>query len=44
MPLMGNLRQFTLPNVLHAIESGQRTGRLRLAYSGLEGAIYFSGG
>ncbi|HEU5343040.1 MAG TPA: DUF4388 domain-containing protein [Ktedonobacterales bacterium] len=44
MPLMGNLRQFALPNVLHAIESGQRTGRLRLAYSGLEGAIYFSGG
>lgn len=44
MPLMGNLRQFTLPNVLHAIESAQRTGRLRLAYNGLEGAIYFSGG
>ncbi len=44
MPLMGNLRQFALPNVLRAIESGQRTGRLRLAYSGLEGAIYFSGG
>lgn len=44
MPLMGNLRQFSLPNVLHAIESGQRTGRLRLAYNGLEGGIYFSGG
>ncbi|HEX8994521.1 MAG TPA: DUF4388 domain-containing protein [Ktedonobacterales bacterium] len=44
MPLMGNLRQFALPNVLHAIESGQRTGRLRLAYNGLEGGIYFSGG
>lgn len=44
MPLMGNLRQFALPNVLHAIESGQRTGRLRLTYNGLEGGIYFSGG
>ncbi|HZC06238.1 MAG TPA: DUF4388 domain-containing protein [Ktedonobacterales bacterium] len=44
MPLMGNLRQFALPNVLRAIETGQRTGRLRIAYSGLEGAIYFSGG
>lgn len=44
MPLMGNLRQYALPNVLHAIESGQRTGRLRLAYNGLEGAIYFSSG
>lgn len=44
MPLMGNLRQFALPNILHAIESGQRTGRLRLAYNGLEGGIYFSGG
>lgn len=44
MPLMGNLRQFALPNVLRAIESGQRTGRLRLAYNGLEGGIYFSGG
>ncbi len=44
MPLMGNLRQFSLPNVLHAIESGQQTGRLRLAYNGLEGGIYFSGG
>lgn len=44
MPLMGNLRQFALPNVLHAIESGQRTGRLRLSFNGLEGGIYFSGG
>ncbi len=44
MPLMGNLRQLALPNVLRAIESGQRTGRLRLAYNGLEGGIYFSGG
>lgn len=44
MPLMGNLRQFALPNVLRSIESSQRTGRLRLAYSGLEGAVYFSGG
>lgn len=44
MPLMGNLRQFALINVLHAIETGQRTGRLRLAYNGLEGGIYFSGG
>lgn len=44
MPLMGNLRQFALPNVLHTIESGQQTGRLRLAYNGLEGGIYFSGG
>lgn len=43
-PLMGGLRQFSLPNVLRAIESGQRTGRLRLRYGGLEGAIYFSGG
>ena len=44
MPLMGNLRQFALPTVLRAIESEQRTGRLRLAYGGQEGAIYFTGG
>ena len=44
MPLMGNLRQFALPNLLHSIEINQRTGRLRIAYNGLEGAIYFSGG
>lgn len=44
MPLMGNLRQFALPSVLRAIETGQRTGRLRLTRGGLEGAIYFSSG
>ncbi|HEU0028290.1 MAG TPA: DUF4388 domain-containing protein [Ktedonobacterales bacterium] len=44
MPLMGNLRQFALPTVLRAVESEQRTGRLRLAYGGQEGAIYFTSG
>jgi hypothetical protein len=44
MPLMGNLRQFGLPTVLRSVESEQRTGRLRLAYGGQEGAIYFTGG
>lgn len=44
MPLMGNLRQFALPVVLRAIESEQRTGRLRLAFGGQEGAIYFTSG
>jgi hypothetical protein len=44
MPLMGNLRQFALPNVLRVIESEQRTGRLRLARGGQEGAIYFTSG
>lgn len=44
MPLMGNLRQFALPTVLRSIESEQGTGRLRLAYGGQEGAIYFTGG
>ena len=44
MPLMGNLRQFALPTVLRSIESEQRTGRLRLAYGGQEGAIYFTSG
>lgn len=44
MPLTGNLRQYALPDVLRSIETSQRTGRLRLAYNGLEGVIYFSGG
>lgn len=44
MPLMGNLSQFALPTVLRSVESEQRTGRLRLAYGGQEGAIYFTGG
>jgi hypothetical protein len=44
MPLMGNLRQFALPSVLRAIETGQRTGRLRLTRGEMEGAIYFSSG
>lgn len=44
MALAGNLRQFTLPDVLRVIESGQRTGRLFLERGTRQAAIYFSGG
>jgi hypothetical protein len=44
MPLAGNFRQYALTDVLRAIESGQRTGRLTLSQGKLRAAIYFSGG
>lgn len=44
MVMEGALRQVALTEVLRAIEIEQRTGRLRLAYQGQEGAIYFTNG
>jgi hypothetical protein len=44
MPLAGNLRQFALPDVLRAIESGQRTGILVITHDQLQANAYFSGG
>ncbi|HEX9038722.1 MAG TPA: DUF4388 domain-containing protein [Ktedonobacterales bacterium] len=44
MVIEGALRQYALPAVLRAIETEQRTGRLRLSYEGQEGAIYFTNG
>lgn len=44
MPLAGNLRQVSLADVLHVVESGQRSGVLVVAYARLQANIYFSGG
>ena len=44
MVIEGALHQVALPSVLRTIENEQRTGRLRLAYEGQEGAIYFTNG
>src|SRR5262249_56217364 len=44
MPLAGNLRQFALPDVLRAIENGQRTGILVITHDDHQANIYFSGG
>src|SRR5262245_6179000 len=44
MPLAGNLRQFALPDILRAIENGQRTGILVITHDQYQVNIYFSGG
>jgi hypothetical protein len=44
MPLAGNLRQFALADVLRVIESGQRTGRLKLQRGERRAFVYFAGG
>src|SRR5262249_23366574 len=44
MPLAGNLQQFALPDVLRAIENGQRTGIFVITNDKLQANIYFSGG
>lgn len=44
MALEGNLRQFALVDLLRAIESAQRTGRLTLAFGGRRAHVYFGAG
>ncbi len=44
MPLVGNLRQIALPDVLRVIENGQNTGLLSLRRGSMRAAIYFAGG
>src|SRR5258705_650781 len=44
MSLAGNLRQYALMDLLHAIESEQRGGRLMLQRGERRAFIYFSGG
>ncbi len=44
MSLAGNLRQYALVDLLHAIESEQRGGRLMLQRGERRAFIYFSGG
>lgn len=44
MPLSGTFRQYSLPDVLRMIESGQRSGVLVVTDGTRQAAIYFDGG
>lgn len=44
MPLSGTFRQYSLPEVLRMIESGQRSGVLVVTDGTRQAAIYFDGG
>src|SRR5690349_450149 len=44
MPLGGSFHEYPLPDVLHFIEGGQRTGRLALGRGAPHAHIYFSSG
>ncbi|MFI5271929.1 MAG: DUF4388 domain-containing protein [Ktedonobacterales bacterium] len=44
MPLSGTFRQFSLPDVLGKIESGQRSGLLLVTDGTRQAAMYFDGG